>query len=139
MPPAGNIGFFSQSGALCTAILDWALGGGIGFSKFVSLGNKLDIDETGILQVMGNDEQTEVILGYIEGVKDGVKFLEVARSVTRKKPVIMIKSGSTEAGARAASSHTGSLAGSEKAFSAAFAQNGIIRVTAIEDLFRAYP
>lgn len=135
MPEKGNIGFFSQSGALCTAILDWALGEGVGFSKFVSLGNKLDIDETDILQIMGNDEETEVILGYIEGVKDGVKFLEVARSVTKKKPVIMIKSGGTEAGARAASSHTGSLAGSEKAFGAAFEQAGIIRVVLMEDLF----
>jgi acetyltransferase len=135
MPAAGNIGFFSQSGALCTAILDWALGEGIGFSKFVSLGNKLDIDDTDILKEMGEDDQTEVILGYIEGVKDGIKFLEVAKSVTRHKPVILIKSGGTEAGARAASSHTGSLAGSEKAFSAAFAQSGIIRVASIQDLF----
>ncbi len=135
MPERGNIGFFSQSGALCTAILDWALGEGIGFSKFVSLGNKLDIDETDILQIMGDDDETKVILGYIEGVKDGVKFLDVARSVTKKKPVIMIKSGGTEAGARAASSHTGSLAGSEKAFGAAFEQAGIIRVISMEDLF----
>lgn len=135
MPAKGNIGFFSQSGALCTAILDWALGEGVGFSKFVSLGNKLDVDETDILRVMGDDAETEVILGYIEGVKDGSKFLEVARTVTKKKPVIMIKSGGTEAGARAASSHTGSLAGSDKAFSAAFAQSGIIRITSIEDLF----
>jgi acetyltransferase len=135
MPLKGNIGFFSQSGALCTAILDWALGERVGFSRFVSLGNKLDIDETDILQEMGNDDQTEVILGYLEGVKDGVKFLEVAREVTSRKPVIMIKSGGTEAGARAASSHTGSLAGSEKAFSAAFAQSGIIRVLSMENLF----
>ncbi|MBI5116745.1 acetate--CoA ligase family protein [Candidatus Poribacteria bacterium] len=135
MPAKGNIGFFSQSGALGTAILDWSLGEGIGFSKFVSLGNKLDVDESDLLQAMGEDDKTEVILGYIESVKDGIKFLEVARSVTSKKPVIMIKSGGTEAGARAASSHTGALAGSEKAFSAAFAQTGIIRVTAIEDLF----
>ncbi len=135
MPAPGNIGFFSQSGALGTAILDWALGEDIGFSKFVSLGNKLDIDETDILQEMGEDDKTEVILGYIESVKNGVKFLEAARAVTKKKPVIMIKSGGTEAGARAASSHTGALAGSEKAFSAAFAQSGIIRVSSIEDLF----
>ena len=135
MPAPGNIGFFSQSGALCTAILDWALGVGIGFSKFVSIGNKLDIDETDILQAMGEDDKTEVILGYIESVKDGTKFLEVARSVTSKKPVIMLKSGGTAAGARAASSHTGALAGSEKAFSAAFAQSGIMRVVEIEDLF----
>jgi len=135
MPAVGNIGFFSQSGALGTAILDWALGQNVGFSKFVSLGNKLDIDESDILREMGNDDKTDVILGYIEGVNDGAKFLEAAREVTSRKPVIMIKSGGTEAGARAASSHTGALAGSEKAFSAAFAQSGIIRVRAIEDLF----
>jgi acetyltransferase len=135
MPAPGNIGFFSQSGALCTAILDWALDQDIGFSKFVSLGNKLDLDETDILREMGDDDRTEVILGYIESVKDGRKLLEVARSVTAKKPVIMIKSGGTAAGARAASSHTGALAGSESAFSAAFAQSGIIRVGEIEDLF----
>jgi acetyltransferase len=136
MPASGNIGFFSQSGALGTAILDWALGQkSIGFSKFVSLGNKLNIDESDLLQEMGDDDKTEVILGYIEDVKNGAKFLEVARSVTKKKPVIMMKSGGTTAGARAASSHTGALAGSEKAFAAAFAQSGIIRVGAIEDLF----
>lgn len=135
MPASGNIGFFSQSGALGTAILDWALGESIGFSKFVSLGNKLNIDETDLLQEMGEDDKTEVILGYIEDVKNGANFLDVARSVTKKKPIIMVKSGGTEAGARAASSHTGALAGSEKAFSSAFAQSGIVRVAAIEDLF----
>jgi acetyltransferase len=135
MPAAGNIGFFSQSGALGTAILDWALGQNVGFSKFVSLGNKLDIDESDILREMGEDDHTDVILGYIESVNNGTKFLDIARAVTSKKPVIMIKSGGTEAGARAASSHTGALAGSEKAFSAAFTQSGIIRVDAIEDLF----
>jgi acetyltransferase len=135
MPSSGNIGFFSQSGALGTAILDWALGQNVGFSKFVSLGNKLDIDESDILREMGEDDNTDVILGYIESVNSGTKFLDVARAVTGEKPVIMLKSGGTKAGARAASSHTGALAGSETAFSAAFTQSGIIRVDAIEELF----
>jgi len=134
-PARGNIAFFSQSGALCTAILDWALGAGVGFSKFVSLGNKLDIDEVDLLHAFADDDATDVILGYVEGVKDGVKFMEAAKAASRKKPVIIAKSGGTEAGARAASSHTGSLAGSEKAFVAAFHQSGVIRAMSIQDLF----
>jgi acetyl coenzyme A synthetase (ADP forming)-like protein len=135
MPAPGKIGFFSQSGALCTAILDWALAEKVGFSKFVSLGNKTDIDEVSMLSVLGDDDGTDVILGYIEGVKDGQKFMEVSREVSRKKPIVIVKSGGTEAGARAASSHTGTLAGSENAFNAAFHQSGIIRAKTIEELF----
>ncbi len=135
MPEPGSIGFFSQSGALCTAILDWALGEGIGFSKFISLGNKADIDEVALLEFLGDDPGTNVILGYIEGVKDGQEFMRVANEVSRKKPVVLTKSGGTEAGARAASSHTGTLAGSDKAIDAAFAQSGIIRAKTIEQLF----
>ncbi len=135
MPEPGSIGFFSQSGALCTAILDWALGEGIGFSKFISLGNKADIDEVALLQYLGDDPATNVILGYIEGVKDGHEFMRVATEVSKKKPVVLTKSGGTEAGARAASSHTGTLAGSDKAISAAFSQSGIIRAKTIEELF----
>ena len=135
MPEPGNIGFFSQSGALCTAILDWALVEGIGFSNFISLGNKADIDEVDLLEFMRSDPSTNVILGYIEGVKDGQRFMRVAREVSREKPVILTKSGGTEAGARAASSHTGTLAGSDKAIDAAFAQSGIIRARTVEELF----
>jgi acetyltransferase len=134
-PPKGDIAFFSQSGALCTAILDWAQTQHIGFSKFVSMGNNMDVNEVDLLEAFGDDPECRVILGYIEGIKDGRAFMEVARRVTKKKPVIIIKSGSTEAGARAASSHTGSLAGSDKAFRAAFRQSGILRAETLEDLF----
>ena len=134
-PLPGDIAFFSQSGALCTAILDWSVKEKIGFSKFISLGNKADISETDLLRALGDDPDTKVILGYIEDVKDGREFMRVAREVTAKKPVIICKAGGTKAGAKAASSHTGSLAGSEAAFDAAFVQTGIIRAETIEDLF----
>jgi len=134
-PLPGDIAFFSQSGALCAAILDWAVKEKIGFSKFVSLGNKSDVSETALLRYLADDPDTKVILGYIEDVKDGKEFMKIAREVTAKKPVIICKSGGTKAGAKAASSHTGSLAGSEVAFDAAFAQTGVIRAASIEDLF----
>jgi acetyl coenzyme A synthetase (ADP forming)-like protein len=135
MPSKGNIAFFSQSGALGTAVLDWAIEGDIGFSRFISLGNKMDISESDLLEALADDLNTNVILGYIEGVKDGRAFMKAATDATRKKPVIILKSGSTAAGARAASSHTGTLAGSENAFRAAFKQCGVIRATSIESLF----
>lgn len=134
-PPKGNIAFFSQSGALCTAILDWALGENIGFSKFVSLGNKAVLDESDMLDYLRDDPETQVILGYVESVEDGQRFSRVAREVTAHKPVIMIKSGTTAAGAKAASSHTGAMAGSEQAYGAAFNQAGIIRVRDVSMLF----
>ncbi|MBI4847526.1 MAG: acetate--CoA ligase family protein [Nitrospirae bacterium] len=135
MLPKGGISFFSQSGALGIAVLDWAIGSGIGFSKFISLGNKAALDETDFIRYLMNDEETKVILGYIEDVKDGKTFIKVAKQCTSKKPVILIKSGGTQAGARAASSHTGALAGSETAFKAAFRQTGIIRAMGVEELF----
>ena len=135
MPVRGGIGFFSQSGALCLAVLDRALPDGIGFSKFISLGNKSDISDTDIMLALAEDENTRVILGYIEGIDDGRAFMEVARRVSKKKPVIILKSGVTGSGAKAASSHTGSLAGREAAFDAAFKQTGIIRAHTINDLF----
>ena len=134
-PPGGDIAFFSQSGAICTAILDWAQTQHMGFSKFVSMGNNMDISEVDLLEAFADDPECRVILGYIEGIKDGRAFMEVARRVTRKKPVIIIKSGSTGAGARAVSSHTGSLAGSDNAFRAAFKQSGVLRAETLEDLF----
>uniref|UniRef100_A0A7C4ELN2 CoA-binding protein n=1 Tax=Thermodesulfovibrio aggregans TaxID=86166 RepID=A0A7C4ELN2_9BACT len=135
LPPEGRVAFFSQSGALGVAIIDWALENNFGFSKFVSFGNKADLNETDFLEYFANDNDTDVILGYIEDVVDGKRFLEVARKVTKIKPVIIIKSGSTEAGARAASSHTGALAGSDKAFTEAFRKTGIIRAYSIQELF----
>ncbi|TAN44089.1 MAG: CoA-binding protein [Nitrospirae bacterium] len=135
MLPAGRIAFFSQSGALGIAILDWALGNRMGFSKFISLGNKCDLNEIDFIEYFMDDPDTDVILGYIEDVVDGKRFMDVARRATRVKPVILIKSGGTEAGARAASSHTGALAGSETAFNAVFKQTGILRAQGIQDLF----
>jgi acetyltransferase len=134
-PQPGQIAFFSQSGALCVAILDWAMGERIGFSKFVSLGNKALIDEAHMLAALKDDPQTKVILGYIEGVEDGQRFLKAASEVSAEKPVILIKSGTTAAGAKAASSHTGAMAGSDQAYGAAFAKAGIIRVGDVAQLF----
>ncbi|MDO9463538.1 MAG: acetate--CoA ligase family protein, partial [Deltaproteobacteria bacterium] len=135
MPLKGNIGFFSQSGALCVAILDWSLAEDIGFSKFVSLGNKTDISEIEMLLALSEDPETKVILGYLEGINDGLAFMDVAREISKKKPIILIKSGTTASGAKAASSHTGALAGSDAAFQAAFRQSGVIRAHSINDLF----
>jgi len=134
-PLPGGIGFFSQSGALCIAILDWALQANIGFSKFVSLGNKADISEVELIEALSGDEQTKVILGYLEGVADGGRLMAVAREAVKRKPVIIIKSGVTSAGAKAASSHTGALAGSDRAFEAAFKQTGVIRAYSVQRLF----
>lgn len=136
MPPAGRVSFFSQSGALGVAILDWALKNNLGFSKFISLGNKADLSEIDFIEYFMEDPQTDVILGYIEDVVDGQRFIKVASRCTKKKPIILIKSGSTGAGARAASSHTGALAGSEEAFNAAFHQCGVIRVRGVKELFQ---
>ncbi len=135
MPPRGGIAFMSQSGALCTAILDWALSQGIGFSHFVSLGNKADVNEADLLESWKDDKDARVIIVYMEGLNDGRRFIEIAREVTRIKPVIAVKSGNTAAGSRAVSSHTGSLAGSERAYEAAFRQTGVLRADSIEHLF----
>ncbi len=135
MPPGGPIDFMSQSGALGTAVLDIALAGSIGFSKFVSLGNKADVSEIDLLEAWGDDPSSKVIMVYVEGVTDGQRFIKVAREVTRKKPIVAIKSGVTESGSRAVSSHTGTLAGSEAAYKAAFRQAGIIRAPSMEALF----
>lgn len=135
MPPEGRVAFFSQSGALGVAIIDWALENNFGFSKFVSFGNKGDLNETDFLEYFAKDPDTDVILGYIEDVVNGKRFLEISKEVTKIKPVILIKSGSTEAGARAASSHTGALAGSDRAFTEAFRKAGIIRAQGIQELF----
>jgi len=135
MPPAGPIAFMSQSGALGAAVLDMAMGGDIGFSKFISLGNKADVSEIDLLQALEDDPDTRVILIYVEGLPDGQKFIDVAREVSAKKPVVAIKSGVTASGSRAVSSHTGSLAGSEEAYKAAFKQAGVLRAQSMEELF----
>ncbi|MBS7606402.1 MAG: acetate--CoA ligase family protein [Candidatus Bathyarchaeia archaeon] len=135
MPIPGNIAFVSQSGAIGSTILNWAVRNEIGFTKFISLGNEADLNAADFIEALGEDEETKVIGLYIEGVKEGARFIEVARKVTRKKPIIAIKAGTTDAGIRAVSSHTGSLAGSDVAFSAAFRKAGIIRVSTLEELF----
>jgi acetyl coenzyme A synthetase (ADP forming)-like protein len=135
MPEKGQIAFMSQSGAMCTAILDWSKVEGIGFSRFVSLGNKADVDEVTLLEEWSDDPHNRVILAYLEGINDGQRFVETARRVTKKTPAIAIKSGTSQAGTQAASSHTGSLAGSEKAYEAAFSQSGILRANTMEQLF----
>jgi len=135
MPPGGPIAFMSQSGALGTAVLDMAMAGRVGFSKFVSLGNKADVSEIDLLEAWGDDSASKVILIYVEGLPDGQKFIKVAQEVARHKPVIAIKSGVTKSGSRAVSSHTGSLAGSEEAYKAAFRQAGVIRAASMEKLF----
>ena len=134
-PPSGPMAFMSQSGALGTAILDWAQAGRLGLAKFVSLGNKADVSEIDLLEAWMDDPNTNVILMYSEGLPNGQEFIRVAREVTRKKPVVAIKSGVTQSGSRAVSSHTGSLAGSEQAYTAAFRQAGVIRAQSMQELF----
>jgi len=138
LPPRGNIAFVSQSGALCAGILAYGIAERIGFSRFVSVGNRAGVDENDLLHSLGEDEATKVILLYVESLAEGRKFLETARKVTEKKPVLVIKSGRTPAGERAARSHTGSLAqsGRDQLYDALFEQSGVIRAETIGDLFR---
>jgi len=137
MPPKGNIAFISQSGALGTAVLDWAEKEEIGLSKFISVGNMADVSEIDLIEFLGEDPDTGVILLYLEGIAgDGKRFIESAKKVTKKKkPVIIVKSGVTSSGLKAVSSHTGSLAGSDKAFESAFLQSGIMRSSSVQELF----
>jgi len=135
MPLYGRVSFFSQSGALGDAVIDWSIEANFGIGKFVSLGNKADLNETDFLEYFGEDPETDIILGYIEDIKDGKRFIDVASKVTKKKPVIIIKGGVTEAGAKAAASHTGALASSEIAFNTVFKRTGIIKAEGIRELF----
>ena len=134
-PHRGDIAFISQSGALCAAILDWSLDLGIGFSKFVSVGNKAVLSELDFIRDAAEDDYSKVILCYIEDVKDGEAFFEESSRASLKKPIVIIKSGTSQAGAQAASSHTGALAGSNLAYDTAFRQAGIIRARTMEELF----
>ncbi len=135
MPEPGSIAFMSQSGALGTAILDWASGEGIGLSYFVSLGNKAELTEVDFLQAWREDPNAGVVAAYLESVIDGPGFVEAARELTTAKPFITLKGGRSDAGARAVSSHTGSLAGSETAYDAAFRAAGVIRAHTVQALF----
>jgi len=138
LPPRGNIAFVSQSGALCAGILAYGITERIGFSRFVSVGNRAGIDENDLLYSLGRDEATKVILLYLESLVDGRKFLETAREVTEHKPVLVIKGGRTPAGERAAKSHTGSLAqsGRDQLYDALFNQAGVQRADTLGELFR---
>ncbi len=135
LPKPGSIGYISQSGALLASILDMANTNEIGFSKLVSFGNKCDLDELDFMQNMGEDDETSVIAGYLESIGDGHLFLEKASAISRKKPIILMKSGVSSAGAKAASSHTGSLAGSDTAYQCAFEKTGAIRCDSIKTQF----
>lgn len=137
MPKEGNIAFLSQSGALCTAVLDYAQAKHIGFSKFVSFGNKADISEIELLYYLKDDPKTKVILLYLEEISDGLGLMKAAREIISetKKPILILKSGRTKEGAAAAASHTGSLAGSDEICDAAFSQAGIIRCDTVEEMF----
>lgn len=140
MPAAGRIAFLSQSGALCTAVLDYAREKAIGFSKFVSFGNKAGVTEIELFDYLHKDPDTDIILLYLEELRDGRGLMEAARRVTRgknAKPILAIKSGKTPQGADAASSHTGSLAGEDAICDAVFREAGIIRVASIEQMFNS--
>ena len=134
-PMPGNIAMITQSGAFGSAALDYLTGRQMGVSKFVSFGNKCDVNESDILHYLLYDKETKVMLAYLEDVKDGREFLEIAKKVTVKKPVVVIKTGRSAAGARAAASHTGAIAGSDKIYDAAFEQGGIIRARDMEEFF----
>jgi len=134
-PLPGNIAMVTQSGAFGVAALDYLTGRQMGVSKFVSFGNKSDVAESDIIDYLLHDEETKVILVYLEDVKNGRDFIKIAQKVTLKKPIVVIKSGRSEAGARAAASHTGAIAGSDKVYDAAFEQCGIIRAQDMEEFF----
>ncbi len=137
MPVEGSIAFASQSGALGEAVLDYASGENIGFSKFISMGNKADVNENDILEYLRTDPMTKVILLYIEDIIDGRKFVDTVSRVTEEKPIIAVKAGVSPEGAKAASSHTGALAGSDEAYNAILKQSGVIRVESIEIVWRS--
>ena len=134
-PPKGSISMITQSGAFGVSALDYMAGHNMGVSKFVSLGNKCDVDETDMLELMAVDERTKVVLLYIEDVKDGRRFMEVAGATTCDKPVVVLKAGWSSAGARAVKSHTGALAGSDAIYDAAFRQAGVLRARTMAEFF----
>lgn len=135
LPGPGNVAFFSQSGSLCFGLIDWAAGRDIGFSKFVHLGNKALFNEVHALEYFLHDPETAVVLGHVESLDHGQDFLRAAEALTAQKPVIVLKAGVTASGARAVSSHTGSVAGRHEAYEAAFTQSGIIGVHDVRSLF----
>jgi acetyltransferase len=137
VPKSGNIAFLSQSGALGSAILDWAIHENIGFSNFVSVGSMIDVDFGDLIDYFGTDPRTKSILMYVEGITEARKFMSAARHFARTKPIIVVKSGRFSESAKAAASHTGSLSGEDAIYDAAFKRAGIVRVEEIADLFNA--
>lgn len=135
MARPGNVAFISQSGALGTAILDWSLKAEVGFSAFASIGSMLDVDWGDLIDYLGDDPETKSIVLYMESIGDARSFLSAAREVALTKPILVIKAGRTEAAAKAAASHTGSLAGSDEVFEAAFRRGGVLRLATISDVF----
>ncbi len=131
----GSISFMSQSGAFVTAVLDWANDQEIGFRDVVSLGNKAVLDETDFVREWGDDDGTDVVIGYLEGIDDGRGFVDAAREVVDDTPIVLVKAGRTDAGAQAASSHTGAIAGSERAYEAGLEQAGVLRAQSVQELF----
>ncbi|MFX0002672.1 MAG: acetate--CoA ligase family protein [Candidatus Hodarchaeota archaeon] len=134
-PKKGEIAMISQSGAMLTGMMDYSMTQAFGFSCNISLGNKADLGAVDFIEYLSNDKNTKVILCYLESIKDGERFLKLLPNAARKKPIIILKSGVSEAGARAASSHTGALAGADIAYDLAFSKCGVIRAKTIEDLF----
>jgi 4-hydroxybutyryl-CoA synthetase (ADP-forming) len=136
-PKYGNIALVSQSGAICAATVEDAEAQNIGFSKVISMGNKVDMDESDVLELLAEDEDTKVIVMYLEDIRNARRFMEIAKKITteREKPIIVLKSGRTAEGAKAAASHTGALGGSDVNYEAAFAQCGVIRVDTMGELF----
>ena len=131
----GRVAFISQSGALCTAVLDWSFRENVGFSHFISVGSMLDVGWGDLIDFLGDDPNTDSIVMYMETIGDARAFISAAREVALSKPIIVIKAGRTQAAAKAAASHTGSLAGSDDALDAAFERSGVLRVNTISDLF----
>ena len=131
----GKMSFMSQSGAFITAVIDWANDEDIGFKDIVSLGNKAVLDEADFIEAWNDDPDTEVIIGYLEGISAGREFIDSARDVTKETPIVLVKSGKTDAGAQAASSHTGTIAGSDAAYEAGLEQAGVIRADSVQHLF----
>jgi len=137
IPKPGNVAFLSQSGALGSAILDWAIQANIGFSNFVSVGSMIDVDFGDLIDYFGTDAKTKSILMYVEGITDARKFMSATRHFARTKPIIVVKAGKYSESAKAVASHTGSLSGEDDVYDAAFKRAGIVRVEEIEDLFNA--
>jgi len=134
-PQAGHVAFISQSGALCTSVLDWAIGEGIGFSYFVSIGNMLDVDFGDLIDYFGEDPDTQSIILYIESISDAREFMSAARAFARSKPIVAYKAGRFAESAKAAASHTGAMAGEDAVYDAAFQRAGVVRVLEIGDIF----